>query len=295
MQDLEIFVDVSNKSSFVKVAQERNISPSSVSRAVSNLERKLNLKLFHRTTRRVSLTEAGHAYFYKISPILHDLKAAAESVNDIKGKAMGTIRITSSVTFGNYILLPILHKFMELHAGVKLVYTLSDSIIDLVDKRIDIAVRHGVLSDSSFVATKLMSTGYRIVASPSYLSKHEYPFKPSHIVDHSCLIFNWPSFQNKWKFMSSEEYEEIEVHGRYYMTNGMALRSLALGGAGVALLADWLVNEDIQQGALIDLFPTYQVSAHDFDTSIWLMTPSREYMPLRIRLLMDFIKENLSK
>ncbi|PCI96930.1 MAG: LysR family transcriptional regulator [Alphaproteobacteria bacterium] len=294
IQALEIFIEVANNSSFAKVAKNRNVAPSSISRAIANLEDLLNLRLFHRTTRKVSLTEAGQTYFNKIEPILNDLKVAAETVHDIINKPSGKIKITSSVTFGNYTLLPILHEFIEMYPDINLDYVLSDEVIDLVDERVDISIRHGKLNDSSFIATKLFSTCYRVVASKPYIDKYDLPLTPSDITNHSCLIFNWPSFSGKWKFRKDDRsFEEISVSGRYSMTNGMALRDLTLRGAGVSLLANWLIDDDIINGDLVDLFPTYQVSAHNFDTAIWLMYPSREHIPLRVRLLINFIKQNL--
>lgn len=294
IEELEIFIDVAQRKSFAFVAHERNVAPSSISRAIAGLENKLRIRLFHRTTRKVSLSEAGQAYYNKILPILNDLRDAAETAHNVETKPNGTIRLTSSVTFGNYRLVPILHEFMEQYQDIYLDYILKDQVIDLVDERIDIAIRHGKLNDSSFIATKMFSTCYRIVASPSYIERCGRPQTPNDVENHQCLIFDWPHFKSKWKFQDgSKALQEVPVVGRYNMTNGIALLNLALSGAGISLLANWLVDKDIEKGNLINLFPEYQVSAHNFDTAIWLMTPSRAYMPLRVRLLIDFLKKNM--
>lgn len=293
IQNIEIFIAVAQKSSFAAVAQEYNVAPSSISHAIASLEEKLQMRLFHRTTRKVSMTEAGQTYFNKIEPILSDLKLAAESAYDTQQKPAGNIRLTSSVTYGNKALLPLVHAFMEKYPDITLDYILSDQVIDLVGERIDVAIRHGKLEDSSFIATKLTKTCYRIVASPDYIKTHGRPAHPSEIANHACLIFDWPLFREKWKFkQGNADLLEIPVQGRYRMTNGTALRTLALEGAGIALLVNWLVDDDIKDGNLVDLFPHYDVSAHNFDTAIWLITPSRPYMPLRVRLLIDFLKDN---
>lgn len=294
IQEIEIFIAVAKKSNFAAVAHERNIAPSSISRTIASLEDKLRIRLFHRTTRKVSLTEAGEAYFNKIEPILCDLKLAAETAHDVQQKPAGNLRITSSVTFGNKTLLPIIHEFMKKYPEITLDYILSDQVIDLVNERVDIAIRHGKLNDSSFTATKLCSTCYRIVASPQYIKTFGHPLDPANIENHSCLIFDGPHFRNRWKFKhKNTELVEVPVNGRFRMTNGTALHSLALEGAGIALLVNWLIDDDIKKGNLINLFPTYEVSAHYFDTAIWLITPSRAYMPLRVRLLIDFLKKNI--
>ncbi|MBK6896842.1 MAG: LysR family transcriptional regulator [Alphaproteobacteria bacterium] len=294
IQEIDIFIAVAQKRNFASVAQERNVAPSSISRAVASLEDRLHIRLFHRTTRKVSLTEAGEAYFNKIVPILDDLKQAAENAHDVQQKPAGNIRMTSSVTFGNKILLPAVHAFMEQYPDITLDYILSDQVVDLVSERIDVAIRHGELDDSSFIGTKLLKTSYRVVASPHYLKKHGRPRHPSDLLDHSCLIFDWPTFRNKWKFkIRNRKLLEVPITGRYCLTNGTALRALALEGAGIALLVNWLIDDDLREGRLVNLFPDYQVSAHNFDTAIWLVTPSRPYMPLRVRLLIDFLKKSL--
>ncbi len=296
LEELEIFIDVAQKSSFALVAKERNLAPSSVSRAISSLEDKLGIRLFQRTTRKVSITEAGQSYLNTILPLVEDLKAAAENAYDVQVKPKGVIRLTSSVTFGNQALMPLIQDFMERYPDIELEYVLTDQVIDLVAERIDIAIRHGKLKDSSFIASKLFSTCYRIVASPSYIKEYGRPSLPQDLEQHQCLIFDWPLFRQKWKFKHQDgTFEEVPVIGRYRMTNGTALRGLALRGAGVSLLVNWLVDDAIARGDLIDLFPDYQVSAHNFDTAVWLMTPSRSYMPLRVRLLTDFLKEGLKQ
>ncbi len=294
IEELEIFIDVAQRGSFAAVANERNFAPSSISRTIASLEDKLGIRLFHRTTRKVSLTEAGQSYLNTILPLIGDLKAAVENAYDVQSKPKGVVRLTSSVTFGNQALMPLIHEFMEQYPDIELEYVLTDQVIDLVAERIDIAIRHGKLKNSSFIASKLFSTCYRIVASPSYIEQHGRPSSPQDLEQHQCLIFDWPLFRQKWKFKRQDGVlEEVPVIGRYRMTNGTALRGLATRGAGVALLVNWLVDDTIAKGELIDLFPDYQVSAHNFDTAVWLMTPSRSYMPLRTRLFIDFIKENL--
>jgi len=183
---------------------------------------------------------------------------------------------------------------MEQYPDITLDYILSDQVVDLVSERIDVAIRHGELDDSSFIATTLLKTCYKVVASPQYLKKHGRPRHPSDLEGHSCLIFDWPTFRNKWKFkLRNRKMVEVPIKGRYCLTNGTALRALALEGAGVALLVNWLIDDDLREGRLVNLFPDYQVSAHNFDTAIWLVTPSRPYMPLRVRLLIDFLKKSL--
>lgn len=294
LHTLEIFVDVMSKGSFAEVARDRNVPPSSISRAIANLEEQLGIRLFHRSTRKISVTEAGHTYFTRISPLIDDLRLASETVHDREQSLQGTIRMTSSVSFGQKVIIPVLHQFMEEHPSITLDFVLTDRTVDIIGERIDIAVRHGALNDSSLIASKLKSTYYRVVVSPSYLKKYGTPQEPKDLTNHSALVFDIPQFRSKWVFHSAEqESVDVPLKCRYIVSNALSLRELALNGAGISLLADWLIDEDIHSGKLIELFPEYTVSAGNYDTSIHLITPNRSYMPLKIRYLLDFLKTTI--
>lgn len=294
LDNLDIFIDVMNRGSFVDVARDREVAPSSISRAIAGLEDELGVRLFQRTTRKISPTAAGKDYFAKIDPLLADLREAAQSAHDIEKTPKGPIRITSSVSFGQHVLIPILREFLDLYPDITLDYVLTDRTVDLIGARIDVAIRHGRLENSSFIASKLTQSEYRVVASPEYLKKHGRPEKPQNVSEHQALLFALPEFKERWVFQSDdEEPEYVPINARFKISNGLALRDLALQGCGIALLANWMIDDDVVANTLIDLFPGYKVSAGEYDNTIWLVTPSRSYLPLKIRYFLDFVKSKV--
>ena len=277
---LEIFREVMGKGSFAEVAKSRNVAPSSISRAIVSLEAELGIKLFQRTTRKVSATEAGQAYYQKISPLLDDLKEASEHAQDIEQSPQGKLKITSSVAFGHHMIVPILDEFMHAYPEIELDFVLTDRTVDIIGEKIDVAIRHGALNDSSMIASMLLKSQYRLVASPDYLAKHTPILRLENIADHGLLAFDIPQFRSAWVFQKKgAQPKKIPVMPRYTISNALSLRALTLQGAGISLLADWLVDEDIYAGRLKQLFPDYAVAAGNYDASIHLVMPSRSYVP----------------
>ena len=171
---LHIFVEVVKRGSFAAVARDRHVDPSIVSRAIKGLEDELGSRLFQRTTRRLSLTEAGVAFFDRIAPAVEKIERARESVAEAGRIPRGTLRVTTSVSFGERQLVPLLPKFRALHPELMIDLVLTETVTDLVAERFDVAIRLGQLSDSSLVAKRLFHTEYRVCASPEYLAGYAY-------------------------------------------------------------------------------------------------------------------------
>ena len=171
----------------------------------------------------------------------------------------------------------------------------TDTVLDVVTERVDLAIRLAKKFDADLVTTKLIDMQYRVCASPSYLKEKNVPKIPQNLKEHSCLLFALPDFRSHWKFLDKQGVEQtIPVHGDVTILNALALRSCALAGMGPALLANWLIDEDVSQGKLIDLFPDYRVTATEFDTAVWLMYPSKKHLPNKVRAMIDFLKEALN-
>jgi DNA-binding transcriptional LysR family regulator len=294
-ENLKIFVEVARRGSFAAVARDRNVDPSLVSRAVSVLEEELDVRLFQRTTRRLTLTESGEIYLTRIAPLVDAMEAARDEARSVSAEPAGTLRLTASVAFGYTCLVPLLPAFREKFPGIKLELLFTDAVLDLVAERVDLAIRLGRQNDADFIATKLIDTRYRVCASPAYLQKNKAPKSPEELRSHACLLFPLPDFRTRWLFRDNRgEIEEVPVHGDVTILNALGLHACALSGMGPVMLANWLIDKDIEQGRLIDLFPSYNVSATDFDTAIWLMYPSRTHLPGKVRVMIDFLKRNLS-
>lgn len=289
---LKLFVDVVRQGSFAAVARDRNVDPSSVSRAIASLETELGIRLFQRTTRQLSTTEAGSIYFERIEPLVEEIQLAAAAAEDVVEHPKGTLRVTASVAFGLTCIVPMLPKFEVRYPELTVELLLTDAVIDLFSERIDVAIRLGTLKDSSLIAQRLMPVNYRVCASPEYLAEHGAVRKPEDIFCRNCLLFPLTGFRSGWRFRDNTgQVREVPVQGRTVISNAIALQRCAIAGMGIALLANWLVDNDITAGRLVDIFPAYEVSASDFNSAAWLVYPSRAYTPSKVKAFVDFLKQ----
>lgn len=296
IHQLHIFVDVVERGSFAAVARRLNLAPSMVTRAVGALEAELGVRLFHRTTRQLVLTDVGVLYHEKVCRALTELTTAGEDARDSTGVARGKVRLTASVAFGLRKVLPILSSLNERHPSLVLDAMFTDSVIDLLATRVDIALRLGPPPDSSLVGFELLSVRFRVCASPDYVKRYGTPRSPTDLFGHMCIRFPLPGFDSIWKFRRDRgPIQEVPVAGWLYLSSAIAVHQAAVDGLGPALLADWLIEPDVRSGHLIDLFPEYDVSATNFDSSIWLLYASRAHLPLRTRVVIDHLKSHLGK
>ncbi len=291
---LHIFVEVMRRGSFAAVARDRGTDPSTVSRAIAALERDLGIRLFHRTTRRLSPTEAGMVYFERVEPIVDELERARVSAVDLGGTPRGTLRITAPVSYGQLALVPLLPAFAEACPELELEILLTDAVVDLLSERIDVAVRLGPLADSSLVARRLCRMRFAVVASPAYLARNGRPAAPRELRDHNCLRFPMAGYRSRWRFRNpAGKTVEVPVRGRLVISNALALGQCAAAGMGVTLLPRWVVADALAEGRLVDLFPDWEATATDFDTSAWLVYPSRRYLPCKVRAFVDFVARRM--
>lgn len=296
VSNLQIFVEVMRGGSFAAVARVRDVDPSVISRAVSSLEQELGARLFQRTTRRLTPTEAGTAYFNRVAGAIDDVIHANEAVGEVASQPNGLLRVTASASFGQLRVVPLLPKFAVLYPQLAVELILVDAMLDLVSERIDLAVRLGSLQDSSLVAKRLMQVHFHVCASPAYLKKAGRPSHPNEVADHNCLLFPLAGSRSQWRFKSSNgKVTEVPVSGRTIIANSLALRQCALAGMGLSLLPNWLIADQLRNGTLVNLFPSMQISAAQFNTAAWLVHPSRNHVPLKVRVMIDFLKRELGK
>ncbi len=291
LENLVIFVDVMNKGSFAAVARDRDVVPSTISRAIASLEDELGIRLLNRTTRRIRPTEAGQVYFQQIEAIVKELEQAKSITIDLGQNPTGELRLTASMTFGNLNVVPLLPEFMSAYPRLTVHLNLSDSVVDLVDERIDVAIRLGKLPETGLVATRLTNLDYVIVASPAYLQQHGTPEKPGDIQQHQCILFPMPGFNNNWLFRDADGViTAVKPDGRLQLTNALALKQSATDHMGITMCSKWSVWEELQKGSLVQLFKEYDTAMVDFDSAVWLVYPSRKYLPLKVRVFIDFMK-----
>lgn len=294
-ESLRLFAEVARRGSFATVARDHNLDPSTVSRLMAALETELGARLFQRSTRRVVLTEAGELFLAKVEPLVAELDGALDEARKASAEPAGTLRLTASVTFGQLCIVPLIPEFRRRHPGVKLDCVFTDDNLDLVANRIDLAIRLAPIVEGDLVATRLVDTPYRVVASPSYLASAPPLRSPADLAGHSCLLPPYQVFRPNWLFKDRQgRVTEVAVRGDVTLSTFTALRDLTVLGLGPCLLPYWLVSGLLRDGALVDLFSDYAVTATTFDTAAWIVYPSRAYLPNKVRVMVDFLKSRFA-
>jgi DNA-binding transcriptional LysR family regulator len=283
---LRVFVAVAEAQSFSNAARALRIAKSAVSRQVSDLESDLGARLLHRTTRSLSLTEAGRAYFERAARILADLDDANRAVGELQAAPRGRLRISAPMSFGFLHLMPALSDFMARYPEVVVDLAMNDRFVDLVNEGFDVAIRIATLPDSSLIARQLAPARRVICASPNYLSTHGAPRSPNDLKTHACLFnSNLPSAR-EWRFVSPDDVPvPVTVNGRLSVDNGDALRVAALCGLGLANLPTFIVGVDLQSGALATVLDSFVAQ----DLSISAVYPPSRHLSPTVRALIDFL------
>jgi len=294
IESLKLLVEVAKLGSFAAVARKLDLDPSSVSRTIATLEGQLGLRLFQRTTRQLSLTEAGEIYLARIVPLLNEYDYALDEAQKVSLGPSGNLRITASVAFGQVCILPHMKEFRSLYPQIRLELLLTDTVVDLIAGGIDLACRLAPKFDS-FAGTRMFDTHYRVCVSPDYFASMPKVSRPNDLERHRCLVFMLPDYRSQWTFKDANgNLTRVPIQYDVSISSALALREAALNGMGPVLLADWLVDEDIAQGRLIPLLTDYTVTAEDFDTAVWLLYPSRNFLPNKTRVMIDFLKQKYS-
>ena len=277
------FVFVAENESFTQASKKMAISTAQVSRQISALEKRLNIKLFYRTTRKVSLTEEGRIFYQHCRSVLDGLDAAERAITNLQSKPQGRIKLTVPVTYGEQQILPLVNDFIKQYGDVEVVAYLSNQNIDLVEEGYDLAIRLGKLTDSSLMAKKLGKRTNYVCASPAYLEKHGVPHSLSELNKHSCLL----GTLDYWHFRELGREKNIRVNGRLRYNSGFSLVDAALKGLGIVNLPDYYVQHHLQSGDLITLLDNYRV----LDEGIWAVYPQNRHLSPKIRLLVDYLVE----
>lgn len=295
IQTIKLLLDVAQRKSLAAVARAQGFDPSWVSRTVAQAEHDLGFRLFHRTTRHLALTESGEAFLRRMAGVVEEYDRAAEEARGAQAEISGTVRVTASVAFGNARLVPLVGVFRQKFPLLRLELALSDTVLDLAKDRIDIAIRLGPTVEGDVICSKLLDTRYRVCASVDYVASSPHLRRPGDLSHHRCLLFSLEPYRTRWLFRNSRgRITETPVKGDFVASNALALKAAALDGHGPALLADWLIEDDISAGRLIDLFPNHDVAATTFETAAWIVYPSKTFLPARVRETIDFLRSHLT-
>jgi len=293
-ESLQLFIDVANLGSFANAARKHQKDPSKISRDIANLEEQLNITLFKRSTRALSLTQAGERYLGHITPIIDALNYALEDTQSIIDQPSGILKISASISYAHTCVVPLLDQFMQQYPDIHIELRLSDHIVNLHNEDIDLAFRLTPSFESDLIGIKLQNSTYHVCASPSYLNSHLPILQPADLQNHQCLVFTLPKYRSRWLFKNANnELEQIKIQSKLAISNALTLKKSTLNGLGLALLPNWVIKEEIEAKQLNTVLNDYQVTATDFETAVWMLYPSRKYLPQKVKVFIDFMKERL--
>lgn len=285
IEHLKLFIRLSATHNISQAGQELGLSPAVASAHISKLEEGLGVRLVHRTTRKVSLTEEGKDFLPHAEEVLASVEAARAAVGAGKGLPSGTLRVSASASFGRMHLVPALQGFLASYPDLNVDLRLSDSIIDMVEGGFDIAVRIAELKDSSLIARKLAPDDRILCASPAYLAQHGTPESPNDLNDHSCLTLMG---LDQWTFATSEGERTVKAKGSLRTDNGEAMRDASVAGLGISIGSKWSVYQHLHRGELVQVLEDYPLVS---DTAIWAVYPSSRLLAPKVRVFIDYFAE----
>ena len=283
---LTVFAKVVEQGSFARAAERLEMSTSAVSRHLADLEAHLDTRLLHRTTRRLSLTETGQAFYERRVQLLADLDEAEEMVGAAAVVPRGTLRLTASITFGVRHLAPAIAEFGTRHPQLRFDVELSDRAVDIVDEGIDLAIRVGDIGSRSLIARRIGVSQLVCCAAPSYLANHPAPKSPADLASHACLSYEYSRERDLWRFRDRRgAAHEVRIAGPAHSNNGELLCALAVAGMGVHMEPDFIVAPEVRAGRLATLLPGFTPPSIE----IYAAYPSRRHLSMKVRAFVDFL------
>jgi len=295
LPDLEawaIFAKVAETGSFARAADELSLSQATVSKAITRLEARMKTMLFHRTSRRVSLTESGHASLDRATRILEEGEAVETEITEQSNSLRGLIRVSAPMSFGVARLAPILPDFMKAHPEVALDVQFNDKQVDLVAERFDLALRIANLDDSSLLARRLCRVRILLVGSPAYFEQHGRPRHPRDLANHKALQYAYSRSGTAWRFRHKWHGEFTQAMSTNLIANNAeALTPALLAGLGVALQPEFLAWQDLQSGALETVMDEWEVEP----IALHIVTPPGRSRPVRVQAFIDYLVERFTQ
>ena len=284
---IPVFVAVAEKGGFSAAARSLGISKSAVSKRINQLEAQLGVRLLHRTTRKLSLTEAGKRYFEHATQALAAAGQAVDAVTELQGEPKGQLRISTPMSFGRLHVAPMIPKFMKHYPKLRIDLVMDDQKVDLVAGGFDVAIRAGNLPASTLIARKLAPVHLVICASPDYIDRYDQPSTPAELTHHNCVLYSYSSDVDVWTLIGEGERETVTVSGSYQVNNSEALLDAIREGIGIGRLPTFVAGPDLKNGRLVKLFKSYRIP----DYTIYAVFPERQYLPAKVRAFLDFAIE----
>jgi len=286
---IRVFRRVVELNGFSAAARELGMSNAAISKNVSDLEAHLGAQLLVRTTRRISVTEVGDAYYRRCVNILQDLQEADLTASSNSAEPRGQLRVNAPMSFGLLHLAPLVSDFLSHHEGIEVDLVLNDRVVDLIDGDFDVALRiGGGLQDSTLISKRLSPIERVLCGSPEYFARFGHIEHPAELHKHRCLTYSLSSSPGTWLFTQAEDVQSIDVAGPLIVNNSLALREALTAGVGISLIPTFIVNNELKSGALIHTLPAYKPSPQ----SLYVLYPQAKYVSQKVRTFVDFISDS---
>jgi len=291
LKDIAVFVAVVDAGSFTRAAERLKVSRPAVSKQVSRLEESLGVRLLNRTTRRLSLTEAGRIFHEGASRSLDDLAEVRAEVSRLQDQPRGVLRINVPMSFGILHVAPLLPEFLQAYPELSVEMNLDDHKLDVIDEGFDVSIRISDLPDSTLIARRLARCRHVIVAAPAYLDRHGTPETPADLQGREVLNYSLQQSASQWHFLNPDgQPEQVTVGGRLQLNNSLALRKSLLAGMGLARTPTFLVGDDLRAGRLTAVLGDYR----SLEVSIYLVYPQRRHLSPKVRAFADFLAARIT-
>ncbi len=288
LNDMALFVEVVKARGFRHAAEALGIPNSSVSRRVTSLEKAIGLRLLHRTTRKIELTEAGQIYFERCKRIVDEARLAHEQLGELLAQPSGILRASLPVDFATIYLAPLLAEFARRYPGIGFDFDLTPRLVDLVAEPFDVAIRMGNPPNSNLIARQLANLACYLYASPAYLAQFGEPGHPGDLTQHECIGFRTAK-ANSWTLQNAEKSLEVAVGGRFHLNSISLIRRLSTLDQGIAILPEQIVAEDVAHGRLRRILPDWAAPP----IPVYAMTETR-LLPAKTQRFIEFLREQLS-
>jgi DNA-binding transcriptional LysR family regulator len=291
LNHLAVFVRVVEAQSFTAAARALGLPKSTVSRRVSQLEEAIGVRLLQRTTRKLSLTDAGHAYFQHASHALAEIEEATSAISDMQGTPRGAVRMTAPVDLGVEVVSDLVTRFVRKHPGIHVDLALTNRTVDMVAEGFDIALRAGRLIDSTLIARRLGSMSIQLFATPGYLKRRGTPRTVADLASHECVLFRGKAGKAEWTLVGPRGTETVTVSGPISVDDFGFVRRAVLGGVGIGLVPWFLCALERDRGKLVRVLPDHATPGG----ALHLVYPSARHLPQRVAVFRDFVLAELAK